>query len=318
MELGMIGLGRMGGNMAQRLLSGGHRVVGYDPNEQAARAVEQKGAAAASSIQDLVERLKVPRAVWVMVPAGDPTEKTINTVADALSPGDTIIDGGNANYKDSMRRGATLTKRGLSFLDVGTSGGIWGLTEGYSLMIGGDSEAFRRLEPIFQTLAPAPDKGYAYVGPAGAGHFVKMVHNGIEYGLMQAYAEGFELMEAKREFDLDLAQIAEIWRYGSVVRSWLLDLTAAALHEDEKLQGIQAYVEDSGEGRWTLEESIELAVPVPVIAASLQARFRSRQDQPFGAKLLAAMRNQFGGHAIKPALSLPNGPALSEAEGKAG
>ena len=301
MELGMIGLGRMGGNMAQRLLSGGHHVVGYDPNEPAARAVEQKGAAVASSIQDLVQRLKAPRAVWVMVPAGDPTEKTIDAVADVLSPSDVIIDGGNANYKDSMRRGTALRKRGLSFLDVGTSGGVWGLTEGYSMMIGGDPEAFRRLEPIFQTLAPAPDKGYGHVGPSGAGHFVKMVHNGIEYGLMQAYAEGFELMEAKKGFDLDLAQIAETWRYGSVVRSWLLDLTATALQQDQNLEGVQAYVEDSGEGRWTVEESIDLNVPVPVIAASLQARFRSRQDQPFGAKLLAAMRNQFGGHAVRKA-----------------
>ncbi|MEE9262074.1 MAG: decarboxylating 6-phosphogluconate dehydrogenase [Dehalococcoidia bacterium] len=301
MEIGMIGLGRMGGNMAQRLLLGGHRVVGYAPNAEAVEALVQQGGAGAPSVADLVMKLTTPRAVWVMVPSGEITENTINTVANALSPGDVIIDGGNSNYKDSMRRAATLAERGILFLDAGTSGGIWGLKEGYSLMVGGDLETFRRLEPVFQTLAPAPDKGYGYVGPAGAGHFVKMVHNGIEYGLMQAYAEGFELMEAKQEFKLDLARIAQIWRYGSVVRSWLLDLTGEALREDPKLQNIQAYVEDSGEGRWTVQESIELAVPLPVIALSLQARFRSRQDQPFGAKLLSAMRNQFGGHRVRKA-----------------
>ncbi|MCH8062339.1 MAG: decarboxylating 6-phosphogluconate dehydrogenase [Chloroflexi bacterium] len=301
MELGMIGLGRMGGNMAQRLLNGGHRVVAFDPDEDARKAAESAGAVTATSVQDLVAKLSAPRAVWVMVPAGDITEKTINDVADALSPGDAVLDGGNSNYKDSARRAAALKERGLDYLDVGTSGGIWGLTEGYSLMIGGDSNTFHRLEPIFQTLAPASDKGYGHVGPAGSGHFVKMVHNGIEYGMMQAYAEGFELMKAKEEFGLDLANIAEIWRDGSVVRSWLLDLTAAALKEDADLSGLQAYVDDSGEGRWTVEESIELAVPIPVITLSLQARFRSRQDQPFGGKLLAAMRNQFGGHAVKKA-----------------
>ena len=299
MELGMIGLGRMGGNMAQRLVGGGHRVVAYDPNEKAVQASIETGVAGASSLSDLVAQLAPPRAVWTMVPSGQPTEDTINSVAGFLSHGDTIIDGANSNYKDSIRRASALRERGLSFLDAGTSGGIWGLKEGYSMMVGGDKEAFQRVESIFQTLAPGPDRGYGHVGPAGSGHFVKMVHNGIEYGLMQAYAEGFELMKAKRELDLDLAQISEIWRYGSVVRSWLLDLTAAALQEDGNLAGIQAYVDDSGEGRWTVEESIELSVPVPVIAASLQARFRSRQDQPFGAKLLAAMRNQFGGHAIR-------------------
>ena len=301
MELGMIGLGRMGGNMAQRLVMGGHSVVAYDPNENAVQASIGVGVAGASSLIDLVGQLTPPRAVWTMVPSGQLTEDTINAVAGTLSQGDTIIDGANSNYKDSVRRAAALKERGLSFLDAGTSGGIWGLKEGYSMMVGGDREAFRRLEPIFQTLAPGPDRGYGHVGPAGSGHFVKMVHNGIEYGLMQAYAEGFELMKAKEEFDLDLAEISEIWRYGSVVRSWLLDLTAAVLHEDGSLSGVQAYVDDSGEGRWTVEESIELSVPVPVIAASLQARFRSRQDQPFGAKLLAAMRNQFGGHAVRRA-----------------
>ena len=301
MELGMIGLGRMGGNIVQRLLRGCHRVVAHDPRAEAVQALVQQGAVGAASITDLVSQLAAPRAVWVMVPCGEPTEQTINSLASALSPGDTIIDGGNSNYKDSMRRAAALKGLDLSFLDAGTSGGVWGLIEGYSLMVGGDPEAFCRVEPIFQTLAPATDKGYGRVGPPGAGHFVKMVHNGIEYGMMQAYAEGFELMEAKREFHLDLAQLAEIWRYGSVVRSWLLDLTAAALRDDPALEGLQAYVEDSGEGRWTLQESIELGVPAPVISASLQARFRSRQDQPFGVKLLAAMRNQFGGHAVRKA-----------------
>ena len=301
MELGMVGLGRMGGNMAQRLILGGHRIVAYDPNEKAVVASTEQGADGASSLDDLVSQLTPPRAVWTMVPAGPPTEDTINTLADMLSPGDVIIDGGNSKYKDSVRRSAAVKERGLEFLDAGTSGGIWGLKEGYSMMIGGDLETFRRLEPIFQTLAPSHDTGYGRVGPAGSGHFVKMVHNGIEYGLMQAYAEGFELMKAKQEFDLDLAEISEIWRYGSVVRSWLLDLTAAALLEDPNLASLQAYVDDSGEGRWTVEESIELSVPIPVIAASLQARFRSRQEQPFGVKLLAAMRNQFGGHAVRKA-----------------
>ena len=301
MELGMIGLGRMGGNMTQRLLRGGHRVVAYDPDEGARRAAQTAGADGAASIAEVAAMLTAPRAVWVMVPAGDVTDATINELADALSAGDAIIDGGNSNYKQTIRRAAAVKARGIEMLDSGTSGGVWGLTEGYSLMVGGDAATFARLEPIFQTLAPSADSGYGRVGPSGAGHFVKMVHNGIEYGMMQAFAEGFELMEAKRELELDLAQIAEIWRYGSVVRSWLLDLTAAALEESGDLAGIQAYVDDSGEGRWTVEESIELAVPIPVIAASLQARFRSRQSEPFGAKLLAAMRNQFGGHSVRRA-----------------
>ena len=299
LELGMIGLGRMGGNMTQRLLGGGHHIVAYDPNEQARLSVVNAGAIEATSIDELVSHLSPPRAVWVMVPAGDVTDETIGTLSAELSVGDTIIDGGNSNYRDTIRRSADVGDRGITMLDVGTSGGVWGLTEGYSLMIGGDAEAYSRLEPIFQTLAPGASIGYGHVGPSGAGHFVKMVHNGIEYGMMQAFAEGFELMEAKHDLELDLAQIAHIWRYGSVVRSWLLDLTAAALDEDGNLEGIQAYVEDSGEGRWTVEESIDLAVPIPVIVASLQARFRSRQDSPFGAKLLAAMRNQFGGHSVR-------------------
>ena len=299
MEIGMVGLGRMGGNMAQRLLAGGHRVVVYDPQPKAVQAATQQGAVGAASLAELVGHLAAPRAVWVMVPAGEPTESTVNALAGLLSTGDAVIDGGNAFYKDSMRRAAALKERGIHFLDAGTSGGVWGLAEGYSLMVGGDPDAFKRLEPIFQTLAPGPDLGYGRVGPAGAGHFVKMVHNGIEYGLMQAYAEGFELLRAKEEFALDLPSIAEIWRHGSVVRSWLLDLTAEALRQDPGLEKLQAYVEDSGEGRWTVQESIDLGVPAPVIALSLQARFRSRQDQPFGGKLLAAMREQFGGHAVR-------------------
>ena len=301
MEMGMIGLGRMGGNMVLRLLRGGHRIVAYDPRPEAVEAIAAEGAAGASSLEDVVGQLSGPRAVWSMVPAGDVTEGTVTALSDLLAPGDVIIDGGNSNYKDSARRAATLMERGIFFLDAGTSGGVWGLTEGYALMVGGDPVAYERLAPIFHTLAPAPDRGVGRVGPPGAGHYVKMVHNGIEYGLMQAYAEGFELLEAKEEFGLDLPQIAELWRHGSVVRSWLLDLTADALKEDPTLEQLQAYVDDSGEGRWTVQESIDLATPAPVIALSLLMRFRSRQDQPFGGRLLAAMRNQFGGHAVKKA-----------------
>ena len=301
MELGMIGLGRMGGNMTRRLLRGGHRVVVFDPDPGAVAALADEGAVAARSFDDLVDRLSPPRAVWTMVPAGEPTEKTLDRLADLLSPGDVIIDGGNSNYRDSARRAAALERRGLHLLDAGTSGGVWGLDEGYCLMVGGPREQFERLLPVFRTLAPAEDRGCVHAGPSGAGHFVKMVHNGIEYGLMQAYAEGFELMRAKSEFDLDLPGIAEAWRHGSVVRSWLLDLTADALRENPALEGIEAYVEDSGEGRWTVEESVALGVPAPVIATALQARFRSRQDAPFGPRLLAAMRNRFGGHAVKTA-----------------
>ena len=299
MEIGMIGLGRMGGNMVQRLLNGGHRVVTYDRSAEAVAASQSQGAIGVSSIEELVKNLTAPKAVWVMLPIGQPTEDTINSLIPLLSAGDTVLDGGNANYKDSMRRAEKLAEHGIDFMDVGTSGGIWGLVEGYALMIGGKEDVFQRLEPIFQTLAPSKDQGLSHVGPAGAGHFVKMVHNGVEYGLMQAYAEGFEIMEAKKEFDLDLGQIAEGWRYGSVVRSWLLDLAAAALVEAPKLESLEAYVEDSGEGRWTVQESIDLAVPAPVITASVQARFRSRQEGPFGAKMLAALRNQFGGHAVR-------------------
>jgi 6-phosphogluconate dehydrogenase len=299
MELGMIGLGRMGGNMTRRLLAGGHRLVVYDPLAEAVQALVEQGAVGASSIEALVAELSSPRAIWLMVPAGAVTENTIDNLAGCLAGGDSIIDGGNSNYKDSARRAAALAEKNIFFLDAGTSGGIWGLQEGYCLMVGGEAEAFRRVEPVFQTLASSPDTGYGHVGPAGAGHFVKMVHNGIEYGLMEAYAEGFELMQAKSEFKLDLAQIAEIWRWGSVVRSWLLDLAAAALKEDPRLEKLRAYVDDSGEGRWTVQESIDLAVPLPAIMQSLQTRFRSRQEEPFGTKLLAALRQQFGGHAVK-------------------
>ncbi len=301
MELGMIGLGRMGGNMALRLLNGGHRIIVYDPAKEAVETIGAQGAVGTASIAELVKNLSLPRAVWVMVPSGEPTENAIKTLSLELSKGDIIIDGGNSNYKDSMRRATALSEKGIVFLDAGTSGGIWGLKEGYCLMVGGDKIAFQHMEPIFQTLAPSLQQGYGHVGPSGAGHFVKMVHNGIEYGLMQAYAEGFELMGAKQDFALNLPEIAEIWRYGSVVRSWLLDLTAAALREDPRLEAIEAYVEDSGEGRWTVQESVELAVSMPVITQALQVRFRSRAAQPFGVKLLAALRNQFGGHGVRKA-----------------
>ena len=301
MELGLIGLGRMGGNMARRLIAGGHSVVAYTRRREVAAEFENEGATCVAGLPELVGKLSAPRAVWAMVPAGEATEQTIDDLAGLLDTGDTVIDGGNANYKDSMRRAEKLAESGITFLDSGTSGGIWGLTEGYSLMVGGDRAAFDRLEPIFQTLAPGHDRGYGYVGPAGAGHFVKMIHNGIEYGLMQSFAEGFEILHAKKELGLDLQQIAEIWRYGSVVRSWLLDLTADALRDDPELSSLQAYVEDSGEGRWTVAESIDLDVPAPVITLALQSRFRSRQEQPFGGRLLAAMRNAFGGHAVRKA-----------------
>jgi 6-phosphogluconate dehydrogenase len=295
----MVGLGRMGANMTTRLLRGSHQVVVYDRDTSAVTTSSRGGATGASSLDDLVARLTAPRAVWVMVPAGTPTEDTIQALGRLLSRGDAIIDGGNSNYKDGMRRGRELSARGIQFIDVGTSGGIWGLAEGYSLMIGGDDATVRRLRPIFETLAPAPDRGWGHVGPTGAGHFVKMIHNGIEYGLMQAYAEGFSILRHKKEFDLDVAQISEIWRYGSVVRSWLLDLAALALKQNPALQGIAPYVVDSGEGRWTVAEAIDLDVPAPVITQSLIERLRSRDTDSYTDKMLAALRNQFGGHAIK-------------------
>ena len=301
MEIAMVGVGKMGANMTRRLLQGGHRVIVSDLNAEAVAAAVADGAVAAASLDALPELLTTPRAVWVMVPAGGPTESVINTLAGILSPGDIIIDGGNSNYKDSMRRAAALQARNLYFVDAGTSGGVWGLTEGYSLMVGGRDEAITHLRPALATLAPGADFGWGHVGPSGSGHFVKMVHTGIEYGLMQAYAEGFEIMKAKTDLGLDLHQIAEIWRFGSVVRSWLLDLTANALAEDQELSDIRGWVSDSGEGRWTVFEAVDLDVPAPVITASLLARFVSRQDESYAAKLLAAMRNQFGGHAVKRA-----------------
>ena len=299
MDIAMIGLGKMGANMTTRMLRGGHSVVAFDLNEDSIQAAEAQGADGARTLDEIITKLASPRAVWVMVPAGNPTESTITALADILSPGDIIIDGGNSNYKDSIRRAGMLEEKGIFFVDVGTSGGVWGLAEGYSMMVGGESEAVDRIRPVLETLAPGPDLGWGHVGPAGSGHFVKMVHNGIEYGLMQAYAEGFEIMRAKEVFGLDLHQIAEIWRFGSVVRSWLLDLTADALAENPELEGIKDWVADSGEGRWTVFEAIDLDVPAPVITQALQARFISRQEESYAAKLLAAIRNQFGGHAIK-------------------
>lgn len=301
MELAMIGLGKMGANMATRLVNGGHRVVAYDIKEEAIQKAEEAGAEGARTLAEVAEKLAPPRSTWVMVPSGKITEDTILALADHLSPGDTVIDGGNSHYKDSLRRSQILNGKGLHFIDAGTSGGVWGSTEGYSLMVGGEKKVVEQHRPIFETLAPGPDQGWGHVGQAGAGHFVKMIHNGIEYGLMQAFAEGFAIMKAKEEFNLDLHQIAEIWRYGSVVRSWLLDLTARALAEDEQLEGIKAWVQDSGEGRWTVFEAIDLDVAAPVITISLQRRLRSRDEQPFADKLLAALRAQFGGHAIRRA-----------------
>ena len=299
MQIAMIGLGRMGANMAQRLLLGGHEVVGFDPSPGARQVVEAKGAQSAASLAALVTKLKTPRVLWMMVPAGEITDSTITALTPLLAAGDTLIDGGNSNYRDTQRRAAALTPLKINYVDSGTSGGIWGLAEGYSLMIGGDTAVVERLRPIFETLAPAKDKGWGHVGAVGSGHYTKMIHNGIEYGLMQAYAEGFSLLQHKAEFKLDLPQIAEIWRCGSVVRSWLLDLTAIALQKNPTLQGIAPYVADSGEGRWTVCEAIEMGVPAPVITASLFERFRSRDTDSFIDKLLAAMRNQFGGHEIK-------------------
>jgi 6-phosphogluconate dehydrogenase len=299
MRIGMVGLGKMGANMTTRLLRGGHEVVVHDQAADAAARAAAGGATAADSLETLVGKLSAPRAVWVMVPAGAPTEATVERLAALLSSGDTVIDGGNSNYKESMRRGATLRARGIHFVDVGTSGGVWGLAEGYSLMVGGDETAIERLRPIFETLAPARDRGWGRVGPSGAGHFTKMVHNGIEYGLMQAFAEGFSILRHKEELELDLAQIAEIWRHGSVVRSWLLDLTARALAENPTMEGIAPWVSDSGEGRWTVAEAIDLDVPAPVISLALIQRLRSRDEESYADRLLAAMRNQFGGHAIK-------------------
>jgi 6-phosphogluconate dehydrogenase len=296
MELGMIGLGRMGANMSERLVRAGHRVISYDRSAEAIQRVVDKGAVGAHSLADFVKQLTLPRAIWLMVPSGDAVDQTIEQLLPLSNEGDIIVDGGNSNYKDSIRRAAKLSAQRLRFIDAGTSGGIWGLENGYCMMVGGETDAVERLAPIFTALAP-PD-GYLHVGPSGAGHFVKMIHNGIEYGMMQAYGEGFELLKASR-FDLDLAKIAHLWNQGSVVRSWLLELAENAFAKDAKLDAIKGYVEDSGEGRWTVEEAIDKSVPAPVLMLSLFARFASRQDDSFSAKVVAALRNEFGGHTVK-------------------
>ena len=301
MELGLIGLGKMGFNMAERLREGGHKVVGFDFNADTVAKLTAAGSVGVNSLEDLVKNLAAPRAIWIMVPSGDPVDQTIAKLEPLMQKGDTFIDGGNSNYKDSQRRHAALTAKGFNFVDVGTSGGVWGLKEGYSMMIGGDKAPVERLRPIFETLAPAKDKGWGHVGPAGAGHFVKMVHNGIEYGMMQSYAEGFSIMKQKEPLHLDLGQIAQIWRYGSVVRSWLLDLTADALEKNPNLDGLEAYVSDSGEGRWTVAEAIDLNISAPVITESLIRRIRSREENNFTDRMLSMMRNAFGGHAVKKA-----------------
>jgi 6-phosphogluconate dehydrogenase len=287
--------------MATRLVRGGHRVVGYARTAATVGEAIQLGAEGAHSLEEAVSKLNAPRIVWVMVPAGQATDDTIDKLSNLLSKGDIIIDGGNSNYKDDARHAAALETKGIEFVDCGTSGGIWGISEGYSLMIGGKPEVTEKMRPIFETLAPAADKGWGRVGPHGAGHFVKMIHNGIEYGMMQAFAEGFAILKAKEEFGLDLSQISHIWQHGSVVRSWLLDLAANALDEDTQLTDIKPWVADSGEGRWTVFESIDLDVPAPIITLALQMRFASRDDENYSARMLAALRNQFGGHAIKKA-----------------
>jgi 6-phosphogluconate dehydrogenase len=299
MELGIIGLGKMGGNMAERLRLAGHKVVGFDFSADAVKRLNDAGSMGVNSLEDLVKNLQAPRAIWIMVPQGDPVDETIMKLKPLMQKGDIFIDGGNSNYKDSQKRHDALKPEGFQFLDVGTSGGIWGITEGYSMMIGGDEDVVETLRPIFEALAPSADTGWGRVGPSGAGHFVKMVHNGIEYGVMQAYAEGFSIMHAKTALGLDLEQISQIWRYGSVVRSWLLDLTADALKKNPTLEGLEAYVPDSGEGRWTVFEAIDLNISAPVITESLIRRLRSREDNNFTDRMLSVMRNEFGGHAVK-------------------
>jgi 6-phosphogluconate dehydrogenase len=314
MQLGMIGLGRMGGNMVRRLMQGGHDLFVYDRSAEAVQQMEQAGATGAASLADLVGKLDTPRAIWVMVPAGGPTDQTVNELADLMDAEDIIIDGGNSYFKDDVRRAGALTKRNLHYIDVGTSGGIWGLERGYCMMIGGEQVVVEHLDPIFQTLAPGPDpgvtssskaeNGYMYAGPAGAGHFVKMIHNGIEYGMMQAFAEGFEIfkeaasekVDEAHQYDLDLHEIAEVWRHGSVVGSWLLDLLEIALRDDQTLSDFSGHVGDSGEGRWTIQTAIEEDVPAHVLTASLYTRFQSRQDSTYAGKVLSALRHQFGGH----------------------
>src|ERR1700757_5237068 len=300
-QLGLIGLGKMGGNMAERLRLGGHQVVGFDFSAEAVQKLTASGNVGVNSLEDMAKNLKGRKAIWIMVPQGKPVDDTIAKLEPSLNKGDILIDGGNSNYKDSQRHYKEITAKGFQFVDVGTSGGVWGLKEGYSMMVGGDKEAVDYLRPIFETLAPGKDKGWGHVGPAGAGHFVRMVHNDIEYGLMQAYAQGLTIREKKEEMNLDLAQISQIWRFGSVVRSWLLDLTADALGKNPTLKGLEPYVADSGEGRWTVFEAIDLNVSAPVITESLIRRLRSREENNFTDRMLSVMRNEFGGHAVKKA-----------------
>ncbi len=299
MRIGMVGLGKMGANMAARLVEHGHEVVGFDLDPDSVVRAEADGVEGASSVDDLVARLEPPRVVWLMVPAGKPVDSLMSQLLPILAPGDVIVDGGNSNYRDTLRRSEACAAAGCHLVDVGVSGGVWGRTEGYSLMVGGDADVVARLRPLFEALAPRPDEGWGRTGPTGSGHFVKMVHNGIEYGLMQAYAEGFAILEAKEEFDLDLAGVAAIWQRGSVIRSWLLDLARLALEENPDMEGIAPYVPDSGEGRWTVFEAIELDVAAPVIALSLMQRIESRDELEFSDRLVAALRHQFGGHAVK-------------------
>jgi 6-phosphogluconate dehydrogenase len=298
MQLAMIGLGKMGGNMSDRLLRGGHAVVTYDRSAEVVERYAKLGATGAASLADVVKKLAAPRIVWIMVPAGDPVDQTIDQLVPLLKEGDIIIDGGNSNFRDTIRRAAALSERGIQFIDCGTSGGVWGLENGYCLMVGGEKRSVQHCEPIFKTLAPPG--GFAHVGPSGAGHYVKMVHNGIEYGMLQAYAEGYEILHASRDFPaIDLHQVSELWQYGSVVRSWLNELAVRAFEKDASLADIRGYVADSGEGRWTVKEAIDLDVPAPVITLSLLMRFRSRQEDSFSARVIAALRNEFGGHAVQ-------------------
>jgi 6-phosphogluconate dehydrogenase len=299
MKLGMIGLGRMGGNMTERLMKGGHQVVVFDRSPEAIARYVSLGSQGATDAADMTTKLDSPRIVWIMVPAGKPVDDTIAALLPGMSKGDVIIDGGNSNFHDTMRRAALLREQGIEFVDSGTSGGIWGLANGYCLMIGASSEAFALCEPIFRTLAP-PD-GYAHMGPSGAGHYVKMIHNGVEYGMLQAYAEGYEILHASKDFDLDLKKIASVWNHGSVVRSWINELAEAAFEKDTDLTALKGFVADSGEGRWTVQEAVDLDVPAPVITLSLLMRLRSRQDDSFSAKVIAALRNEFGGHAVQKA-----------------
>ncbi|NOK63712.1 MAG: decarboxylating 6-phosphogluconate dehydrogenase [Chloroflexi bacterium AL-W] len=299
MEIGLIGLGRMGAGMARRWIRGGHTVVVHNRSTDPIKELEQDGAIGAYGVEELVSKLSTPRAIWIMLPAGDITENMIDTLIPLLAPGDTIVDGGNTNYRDDQGRAKRLKEHQLHYVDQGTSGGVWGLEVGFCLMVGGDTDVVKRLEPAFVTLAP--EDGYAHVGPVGAGHFVKMVHNGVEYGMMQAYAEGFDIMNAATDYDLDMHQIAAVWNHGSVVRSWLLELAEASFKEDPDLEKLKGYVEDSGEGRWTIQSAIDFDVPAPVITLSLFERFHSRREDTYAAKVLAALRNQFGGHAVKKA-----------------